>query len=168
MIVGEIPEATDVLVIGGGPGGYAAAIRSAQLGRSVMLVDRGEWGGLGGTCLQVGCIPSKALIAFANTTAEIRDGDYGITEMPAPDLARFGQRKRNLVGDLAEGVSGLMRHHGVVVLKGTARFAAPGRATVQGEKGMTHVEFQDAIVASGSRPTQLEKLPLDGVRVLDS
>lgn len=169
MVVGDIPDAADLLVIGGGPGGYASAIAGAQSGRSVILVDRDEWNGLGGSCLHVGCIPSKALIELARSATDARAtpglhvGDLSI------DLAGFQRHREAMVGNLAQGVAGLMKHYGVETIQGELRFTGPRRAVVTRTSDRPkHIEFTDAVIAAGARPVELPSVPFDGDRVLDS
>jgi dihydrolipoamide dehydrogenase len=170
-VVGEFADQVDLLVIGGGPGGYVAALRAAQLGREVTLVERAGPGGLGGVCLQVGCIPSKALI-------ELADGAHR-ARAPAPaglavrgvevSLERFQAWRAQLCGRLTRGVAGLLAAAGVRVVHGEARFNRPDRVAVRTpQDAATFFEFRHAIVATGSRPIELPGLPLDGHRVLDS
>lgn len=171
MVVGEIAEPADLLVVGGGPGGYVAALRAAQLGREVVVVERGGEAGLGGCCLHVGCIPSKALIELAHAAdqtrrmapAGLRVSDVGV------DLGAFQAWKGEIVAGLAAGVAGLFAKRGVRVVEGSLRFNRPDRAAVETPDGnVRFFEFQQAIVATGSRPTVLPSLPFDGERVLDS
>jgi dihydrolipoamide dehydrogenase len=172
MVVGEIAEHVDVLVVGAGPGGYVAAARAAELGREVMVVDRGgREGGLGGACLHVGCIPSKALIELAATLDHVRGlRSRGLVcEEPEIDLAAFQAHRREIVDGLAAGVAGLLRRHGARHVHGSLRFNRPDRAAVLLPSGMSlFVEFDHVIVATGSRPVALPGLPFDGERVLDS
>lgn len=173
MIVGTVPTQVDLLVVGGGPGGYTAAMHAARAGRSVTLVDRDDWGGLGGCCLHVGCIPSKALIELAE--AHHRSANGLVAGLPAAagavDLAAFQDGKTQMLGDLAGGVAGLMRQHGVTVARGSLRFTAAGRAVVTTDDGEQpqHIEFTDAIIATGSRPVRsVGGLEVDHDRILDS
>ncbi len=171
MIVGELAESVDLLIIGGGPGGYVAAIRAAQLGRAVTLVERTGPSGLGGVCLQVGCIPSKALIELANAVAQTRDrermglsvGEVGVS------LERFQSWRQEICGGLARGVSRLLTAAGVTVVPGHARFNRLDRVAVHTpEDTAIFFEFEQAIVATGSRSLELPGLPFDDRRVLDS
>jgi dihydrolipoamide dehydrogenase len=171
MVVGEMAEGIDFLVVGGGPGGYAAALRAAQLGREVVLVERDGAAGLGGTCVRVGCIPSKALIELAETrhrarSFEVAGLDVGSLDI---DLARFQTWKGGIVGGLSHGVETLLRHERVRVVSGTATFNKPSRVAVALPDGnVTFFEFHSAVVATGSVPMDLAVLPRDGVRVLNS
>ena len=134
----------DVIIIGGGPGGYVAAIRASQLGMTVALVEREE---LGGVCLNWGCIPTKALLHAADLLREIRHGaDFGIQAEPKVDLAAMVQRSRNVAGQLNKGVGGLLRKHKVTVIDGTARLAGEGRVQVTTADGGEEVLESDSIV----------------------
>jgi dihydrolipoamide dehydrogenase len=171
MVVGELAESADLLVIGGGPGGYAAAIRAAQLGREVTLVERNGDAGLGGVCLHVGCIPSKALIELA--TAAHRTTELEAAGLRADgvtvSLERFQAWRGELCARLSRGVGELLAHGSVRIVHGEARFNRPDRVAVHTpEDNVLFLEFQHAIVATGSRPIELPGLPPDGERVLDS
>jgi dihydrolipoamide dehydrogenase len=171
MVVGELAESADLLVIGGGPGGYAAAIRAAQLGREVTLVERSGPAGLGGVCLHVGCIPSKALIELASALQRTRELEAaGLSADGATvSLDRFQAWRRELCAGLARGVGDLLTKGGVRIVHGDARFNRPDRVAVRTpEDRVVFLEFEHAIVATGSRPAPLPDLPLDGARVLDS
>ncbi len=172
MVVGEIAESVDLLVVGAGPGGYVAAARAAELGREVVVVDRGgPEGGLGGACLHVGCIPSKALIELAHARAQttgmhaagLNAGDVSV------DLVRFQTWRQGIVDRLAGGVGGLFKRHSIRHLTGHLRFNKPDRAAVQTPDGnVKFLEFEHVILAPGSRPVELPTLPFDGDRVLSS
>ncbi len=175
MVVGEVATGTDVLVIGGGPGGYAAALRAAARGKSVTLVERDR---LGGVCLNTGCIPSKALIHAADLAASPAEAArFGVDLTATVDMARVQAWMGDVVRRLTGGVEQLLRAADVTVVDGTARFASPRRVAVwKGDAGARGVpesdarffEFGAVIVATGSRPVSLAGLPFDGRRVLDS
>ena len=172
MVVGEIAEPVDLLVVGGGPGGYTAAERAAELGRRVVLVDQdGREGGLGGSCLHVGCIPSKALIelasAFERTTSL---ASAGLTVAGAEvDLAAFQNWKQSIISRLEGGVRGLLKRHDVTVLNGRLRFNALNRAAVTTDSGVARfLEFKQAIIATGSSPAWPAALRPDGEQILSS
>jgi dihydrolipoyl dehydrogenase len=171
MVVGEIADSADLLVIGGGPGGYAAAIRAAQLGREVTLVERAGPAGLGGVCLHVGCIPSKALIelaAAAHRTRELEAAGLHADGISV-SLERFQDSSRELCAGLARGVGELLAQGGVQIVHGEARFNRPDRVAVRTpDDRVVFLEFEHAIVATGSRPAPLPGLACDGQRVLDS
>jgi dihydrolipoamide dehydrogenase len=171
MVVGELAESADLLVIGGGPGGYAAAIRAAQLGRRVTLIERNGAAGLGGVCLHVGCIPSKALIEVAG--AAQRTSELGGAGLKASDvsvsLPQFQAWRSELCARLARGVGELLARGEARVVHGEARFNRPDRVAVRtSDDRALFFEFEHAIVATGSRPIELPGLPFDGTRVLDS
>jgi dihydrolipoamide dehydrogenase len=162
-------ERFDVAVIGGGPGGYVAAIRAAQLGRTVALVDRSPV--LGGTCLNVGCIPSKALLEASEFVHLVRHGGavHGVRVGDVSfDLGEMMARKQQVVRELTDGIAQLMKRNKVRVLVGTGDVPEPGR--VQVSTGEGKVEFgADAIVlATGSLPVELPFMRFDGQRVIDS
>jgi dihydrolipoamide dehydrogenase len=172
MVVGEIAESIDLLVIGGGPGGYTAALRAAALGRDVTLVDTLGEEGLGGVCLRVGCIPSKALIEVADIrhrAAEFASAGL-VADIGAFDLEAWQGWKAGVVSTLTGGVAGLLRQAKVSVLRGRFRFLGPQRGVLDagGSAPPRFLEFRDAIIATGSAPRQLPHLPRDGARVLDS
>ena len=160
----------DFLVIGGGPGGYAAALHAAHLGRTVTLVDRRGEAGLGGVCLHEGCIPTKALLHLADRAAELdRFAAAGLRATDVRvDLAAFQEWKQQLIARLADGVRRLLAAAGVQVVAGDARFSSPQQVTLTAEAGETTVDFADAVLATGSRPVGPEGLPIDGSVVLDS
>jgi dihydrolipoamide dehydrogenase len=168
MVVGELAEAVDLLVVGGGPGGYAAAIRAAQLGREVTLAERGL---VGGVCLHVGCIPSKALIelaAAAHRTRELEAAGLDADGVSV-SLARFQAWRAELCAGLARGVEQLLADGRVRVVQGHARFNRPDRVAVETpDDRALFLEFEHAIIATGSRPIELPEIPFDGERVLDS
>ncbi len=158
----------DLLVIGGGPAGYTAAFRAADLGRSVMLVDR--WDQLGGVCLNVGCIPSKALLHAAKVIKDASDfSSHGIRfGAPQVDLDTLRQWKDSVVDRLTGGLGDLAKTRKVTVLRGTAVFTGPNHIDVEGSEGVRPVSFDQAIIAAGSEPVRLPFLPQDDPRILDS
>ncbi|MAE95890.1 MAG: dihydrolipoyl dehydrogenase [Deltaproteobacteria bacterium] len=158
---------TEVLVLGAGPGGYTAAFRAADLGKQVVLVER--YPALGGVCLNVGCIPSKALLHMAEVIEEaaaIREHGIDFGE-PRIDLERVRARKDEVVGALTRGLASLAQQRRVRVLTGEGRFVGPHEIEVEGEDGTQRVRFEHAIVAAGSRAVELPGLPEDP-RILDS
>ena len=166
MVVGEVAVGVDLLVIGGGPGGYSAALRAAAAGRTVTLVERDR---LGGVCLNVGCIPSKALIHVADTAALPEEtGAIGVDLQASLDLERAQNWIGDVVGRLTGGVEQLLRDAGVTVATGTARFATARRMAVTLGDDATFYEFGSVILATGSRTVELAGLPFDGERILDS
>ncbi|MDR1827301.1 MAG: dihydrolipoyl dehydrogenase [Methylobacteriaceae bacterium] len=141
---------TRLVVIGGGPGGYVAAIRAAQLGAEVTLVEKAA---LGGTCLNVGCIPTKALLHTAFLYEDMRAaGRRGINAQLTLDFAAVQTDKRRIVERLVGGVGSLMKSNGITVITGTAAFASPRSLTVTGAGEPRILEFDRAIIAAGSAP----------------
>jgi dihydrolipoamide dehydrogenase len=166
MVVGEVATGVDLLVIGGGPGGYSAALRAAAAGRTVTLAERER---LGGVCLNVGCIPSKALIHVADTAALPDEAAaIGVDLTAAVDMDRAQAWIGDVVGRLTGGVEQLLRDAGVTVATGTARFATARRVAVAQGDDAAFYEFNSVVLATGSRPVDLGSVPFDGQRVLDS
>lgn len=156
----------DVLVIGGGPGGYVAAIRAAQHGARVALAEKDS---LGGTCLNHGCIPTKALAGSAGLMAKFeRAGKFGIIlEPPTVDYARVLKHKNSTVGRLIRGVEYLMKQNKITVLRGAASFLARDKVQICGDKTQV-VRADKIIIATGSQPVMPAGFGYDGVKVLDS
>ena len=145
MVVGEVASPVDLLVIGGGPGGDVAALHAARLGRQVTLVESEA---LGGTCLNVGCIPSKALIEVADAVAAPgRVAGWGVSATTEVDMAGVREHLMTVVAALTSGVAGLLDRAGVQVVPGTARFSRPNRIAVEHDDDLKHLEFRHAIVA---------------------
>jgi dihydrolipoamide dehydrogenase len=156
-----------VAVLGAGPGGYTAAFRAADLGLRVALIDRGET--LGGVCLNVGCIPSKALLHVARVLAESEELSASGVSFARPEIDIDAMRgwKDGVVGRLTGGLAGLARQRKVEVIRGDGRLTGPNVITVQTADGETTVGFEHCIVAAGSSPSWLPDLP-DDERVMDS
>ena len=166
MVVGEVATPIDLLVIGAGPGGYTAALHATRLGREVTLVERDA---IGGTCLNLGCIPSKALIEVADAHAmSSRIRAWGIDSTSTVDMTQVRAHLHGVVQELTSGVNRLLSDAGVQVLVGHARFTRPGRVSVEPDDTVEFLEFTDVIVATGSRSIELPNLPLDGERVVGS
>jgi dihydrolipoamide dehydrogenase len=164
MVAGELPRSIDVLVLGGGPGGYTAAARAAELGKEVVLVESQR---LGGTCLNVGCIPSKALIGLAHDVRVIeRRATTGLVGSASVDLAASRAWTIGVLDELRDGVASMLAR--VEVVHGTGRLLASRRVAVEADDHVSHFQYRDLIIATGSRPVTLAALPVDGVRVLDS
>src|SRR5690625_3763687 len=166
MVVGDFPIEVDTLVVGAGPGGYVAAIRAAQLGQKVTIVDKGA---LGGTCLNVGCIPSKALIQ-AGHLADAAKGndDLGITtENVSIDFAKVQDWKGSVVNRLTSGVEGLLKGNKVDIVKGEVYFVDNNNVKVMNEKDSQTYTFKNCIIATGSSPIEIPSFPFSD-RVLDS
>ncbi|HZZ44857.1 MAG TPA: dihydrolipoyl dehydrogenase [Tepidisphaeraceae bacterium] len=158
----------DLIVIGAGPGGYVAAIRAAQLGMKVACVER-EY--LGGTCLNVGCIPSKALLDSSHRYAELKHGltNHGINVSGvALDLAKMLERKNKVVAANTNGVAFLFKKNKIDHVKGTGRIVKPGVVEVTGAAGKQTLECKNILIATGSAPVQLPALPFDGKNVISS
>jgi len=159
----------DVLVLGGGPGGYSAAFRAADLGLRVVLVER--YATLGGVCLNVGCIPSKALLHVAAVMDAVQHlGAAGIAYgEPRVDLAQLRTHKNQVVSRLTSGLAHMAKMRKVTVLRGTGQFVAAQQALIHASDGeQICVQFQRAIIAVGSRAVHLPFFPKDDPRVLDS
>ena len=156
MVVGDIATGTEVLVIGGGPGGYVAAIRAAQEGLDTTLVEKAAYGG---ACLNRGCIPSKALITGSGLAHEAGNAEFmGVHADPAVDMGKMVEWKDGVVDRLTSGVEKLCKANGVNLVPGTASFVDEHTARVAhgGEgQGSESIEFEHAIVATGSRPVQI-------------
>ena len=157
-----------LLVLGGGPGGYVAAIRAGQLGLDAVLVEQGgRDGGLGGTCLNVGCIPSKALIHAAETfhhaVEQSRGAPLGISvERPTIDLARTMEWKDGVVGRLTGGVGVLLKRHKVKILQGRGEMVDGKTCRVETDTGAQIVRAEHVVLATGSVPATLPSLPFGG------
>ena len=159
----------EVLVLGAGPGGYTAAFRAADLGAKVVLVER--WPMLGGVCLNVGCIPSKALLHAAKVIEEAHEmGENGVSfAAPTVDLDRLRGWKEGVVKRLTGGLGAMAKQRKVTVVTGVGRFASPNAVEVTAEDGATKlVSFDKAIIAAGSEPVTLPFIPHDDPRVIDS
>ncbi len=159
----------DVVVLGAGPGGYSAAFRAADLGMKTVLVER--YPTLGGVCLNVGCIPSKALLHVASVIDEARHfGELGITfEPPTIDLAKLRTHKEKVVGKLTGGLAAMAKMRKVTVVRGTGAFVDPFHLAVAGDDGRSQtIRFRQAIVAAGSEAVKLPFLPKDDPRVVTS
>jgi dihydrolipoamide dehydrogenase len=160
-------EHAALLVLGAGPGGYTAAFRAADLGLAVTLIER--WPTLGGVCLNVGCIPSKALLHAAKVIDEAAEmADHGIVfGKPKIDLDKLRGWKNSVVGKLTGGLEGLAKQRKVKVLRGTGKFLGPHLIEVQDASGSRRISFDHCIIAAGSEPVRLPFLPEDP-RIIDS
>ncbi len=169
MVVGTLQRSCQVAVVGGGPGGYLAAIRLGQEGRDVVLVEKEP--ALGGICLNEGCIPSKALLHAAEVyTATRHASEMGIEVSGVSlDVGRMVAWKDRIVKRLTDGVRTLSEKNGVEVLHGTARFTSPHDLEVLSADGeVVRLSFEEAIVATGSVPARVPGFELDGTRVIGS
>jgi dihydrolipoamide dehydrogenase len=157
----------DMVVLGAGPGGYSAAFRAADLGLNVVMVER--YATLGGVCLNVGCIPSKALLHVAAVMDEAgRLADHGVSfGAPQVDLEKLRGWKNKVVGKLTGGLAGMAKARKVTVLEGVGTFAGPNHLAVETKEGRKIVAFKSAIIAAGSQAAKLPFLPADP-RIVDS
>ncbi|MDE0137183.1 MAG: dihydrolipoyl dehydrogenase [bacterium] len=157
----------DVIVIGGGPGGYGAALYAHNFGLSVALVEKDE---LGGTCLLRGCIPAKSWLQSAEVYSTVRSaGEFGVvTGETSFDWPKALARKDRIVNGLVRGLSGLLRMRKVEVVKGTGRLAGPGRVEVDHDGATRVLEGRAVILATGSVPIELPGFPYDGERIVSS
>ena len=145
----------EVLVLGGGPGGYSAAFRAADLGKQVVLVER--FPVLGGVCLNVGCIPSKALLHTALVIHEAEElGQHGVSfAKPELDIDKIRAWKQSVTKTLNDGLAGLVKQRKVTLIHGTGQFTSANTVSVQSESGTTTIRFDQAIIAAGSHPTHI-------------
>lgn len=166
MVVGDFAIEVDTVVVGGGPGGYVAAIRAAQLGQKVVLVERDK---VGGVCLNVGCIPSKALISSSHRFQDAQDSeDMGVTvENVKLDFTKVQSFKESVVQKLVGGVESLLKGNKVEVVQGEAYFSSNNSIKVAQENSSQTYEFKNAIVATGSRPIEIPGFKF-GKRIIDS
>jgi dihydrolipoamide dehydrogenase len=168
VAVGDSDVQAQVVVLGAGPGGYTAAFRSADLGNNTVLIER--YPDLGGVCLNVGCIPSKALLH----TAEVINGAAAMAEhgvefgKPRISLAKLAGWKDAVVGQLTKGLAGLAKQRKITVLHGVATFVSPNVIEVAGADGVIRVGFEKAIIAAGSQATEIPSFPNDDPRLMDS
>ena len=160
----------DVVIIGSGPGGYVAAIRAGQLGLKTAIIEKDKE--LGGTCLNIGCIPSKALLTSSDhfSFAKKEAAKHGIViENPRVDLPTMQKRKDKVVKTLTGGVRQLMKTNKVMVLEGMGTIAAPGKVSVKSSGGETQeIETKNIVIATGSVPIELPFAKFDGQRIVSS
>ncbi|MCF2915541.1 dihydrolipoyl dehydrogenase [Pseudoalteromonas sp. Cn5-37] len=158
---------TQVVVLGGGPGGYSAAFRAADLGLEVTLVESRNT--LGGVCLNVGCIPSKALLHVAKVIDDAAEmSSHGVTfGKPEIDLDKIRSWKESVIGQLTGGLDGMAKMRKVKVVNGYGKFTGSNTIAVEGTDGTTTITFDNAIIAAGSQPVNLPFIPEDD-RVIDS
>src|SRR6202165_5231900 len=160
----------DVVIIGSGPGGYVAAIRAGQLGLKTPIVEKDK--DLGGTCLNIGCIPSKALLTSSDhfVFAKKEAGKHGIIiENASVDLAKMQQRKDKVVRTMNSGVRALMKTNKVTTFEGLGTITAPGKVSVKSSSGDTQeVETKNIVIATGSVPVELPFAKFDGKTIVSS
>lgn len=166
IIPGDIH--TDVAVIGAGPGGYTAAFRAADLGKKVVLIER--YSSLGGVCLNVGCIPSKALLHAAKVITDAEDAKaHGITFGEATlDIDQLRNWKESVIGKLTKGLKALAKQRKVEVIYGTAKFVNPYLIEVETDTGKKTISFENCIIAAGSSVTRIPGFPYEDSRMMDS
>ncbi|MCB1797658.1 MAG: dihydrolipoyl dehydrogenase [Gammaproteobacteria bacterium] len=159
---------TQVVVLGAGPGGYTAAFRAADLGKQVVLIER--YASLGGVCLNVGCIPSKALLHTAEVINEVAELEHmGVRyTQPRIDLDKMRAGKDKVVGKLTGGLGALAKQRKVQVVTGVAKFSDPRHMEVQTADGLTRVEFEQCIIACGSSAVKIPGFPNDDPRLISS
>ncbi len=159
---------TQVVVLGAGPAGYSAAFRAADLGLDTVIVER--FNTLGGVCLNVGCIPSKALLHVAKVIEEAKAvASHGVVfGEPQIDLDKLREFKQSVIGQLTGGLGGMSKMRKVDVVNGFGKFTGPNTIEVAGEDGVKVVHFEQAIIAAGSRPIQLPFIPHEDPRIWDS
>jgi dihydrolipoamide dehydrogenase len=166
-----VAEQFDLVVIGGGNGGYIPAIRASQLGMSVALIEKREGGHLGGTCLNLGCIPTKALLQTAAMLNDVNHGEeFGIkTNGVEFDYPTAAQRREQVVNQLRRGVQGLMKKNKIQVFNGTGSFVEPKKIRVEGNDGEEHeLEANFVLISTGSAVSSLPGLEFDGEKVISS
>jgi len=158
----------DLVVLGSGPGGYTAAFRAADLGLNTVLIER--YPDLGGVCLNVGCIPSKALLHAAKVIADTKEmSEYGIRfGEPKIDIDKLRGWKGKVVKQLTGGLAGLAKQRKVKVMQGIGRFTSPNQIAVDSNGKQTSIGFDQAIIAAGSQATHIPSFPHDDPRVIDS
>jgi dihydrolipoamide dehydrogenase len=166
-----VADKVDLVIIGGGNGGYIPAIRASQLGMSVALIEKREGGHLGGTCLNVGCIPTKALLQTAAMLHHAKNGEeFGVkTNGVEFDYPQAAKRREQVVNQLRRGVQGLMKKNKVTVYNGTGSFVEPKKIKVDGNDGETQeLEADYVLIATGSAVSTLPGLEFDGEKVISS
>lgn len=159
---------TQVVVLGAGPAGYSAAFRCADLGLETVIVER--YSTLGGVCLNVGCIPSKALLHVAKVIEEAKAlAEHGVVfGEPQTDVEKIRGWKEKVIKQLTGGLAGMAKMRKVQIINGYGKFSSPNTLIVEGEQGETMVTFEHAIIAAGSRPIQLPFIPHEDPRIWDS
>lgn len=165
---GDADIHAEVLVLGSGPGGYTAAFRAADLGKSVVMVERHER--IGGVCLNVGCIPSKALLHTAQIINEADEmGHHGVKfSKPKIDIRELAGWKDSVVNQLTGGLKGLAKQRKVSIVQGQGSFTSPNTLKVEGNDGDKTISFDNCIIAAGSRVTKIPVFPHDDPRMMDS
>ena len=171
-IAAAIPEGSDmhaeVVVLGSGPGGYTAAFRAADLGKSVILIEK--FNNIGGVCLNVGCIPSKALLHTAQIINEAEEiSRHGVVfGKPKIDIKKIVEYKDGIINQLTGGLAGLAKQRKVKIVTGYGKFTSPKTIDVEGVDGITTISFDDVIIAAGSSVMKIPGFPYDDERLMDS
>ncbi|MGD2052706.1 MAG: dihydrolipoyl dehydrogenase [Gammaproteobacteria bacterium] len=158
----------EVVVLGSGPGGYTAAFRAADLGKQVILIEK--YDSIGGVCLNVGCIPSKALLHTAQIINETEEmSAHGVTfGKPKIDINKLAAFKNKVIGQLTGGLAGLAKQRNVQIVTGTGKFTSPKTIEVTGKDGNKSISFDDAIIAAGSKVMRIPGFPYEDERLMDS
>lgn len=158
----------EVVVLGSGPGGYSAAFRAADLGKQVVLIEK--YNALGGVCLNVGCIPSKALLHVAKVITEAEEvSSHGVTfAKPKIDINKIRSWKESIIGKLTGGIGGLARQRKVQVVQGVGKFSSANSIVVATTDGNKTITFDNAIIAAGSSVARIPGFPYDDPRIIDS
>jgi dihydrolipoamide dehydrogenase len=167
MVVGDFTQKVQTVIIGAGPGGYVAAIRAAQLGQEVVVIEKEL---LGGVCLNWGCIPSKAMIEVSGLKKHLEKvGEMGlIVKDVSVDLNLLHKWKNGIAEKLRNGIGTLLEKNGIEVIYGFASFTEPGKILVASEHGIQRFEFKNLILATGSTPIPLSGIPFDHELIIDS
>jgi dihydrolipoamide dehydrogenase len=167
MVVGELAHEKDVVIIGGGPGGYHAAIRAAQLGKKVTLIEKNE---LGGVCLNEGCIPSKVYTSAASRLSLFKESnEMGIGDtLPNFDYQKLRTYQKKVISQLQNGVKTLIQANKIELLSGTGYFLSENRIGVEIDEHYEVLQFNQAIIATGSQPTKLQRVQPDGKKIFHS
>ena len=171
-VAAAIPEGSDkhaqVVVLGSGPGGYTAAFRAADLGKSVILIEK--FSKIGGVCLNVGCIPSKALLHTAQIINEAEEmSAHGVVfGKPKIDIEKIVANKNKIINQLTGGLAGLAKQRKVEIVTGYGKFTSPKTIDVEGADGTTTISFDDVIIAAGSSVMKIPGFPYDDERLMDS
>ncbi len=168
MVVGSLTVETDVVIIGSGPGGYVAAIRAAQLGKDVIVIEK--YKRIGGVCLHVGCIPTKALITSSDYFNTLKDlNSMGITvDNYSIDINKMNTWKQGIIDKLEHGIKALFDKHGIEVIEGIATFTSTNTISISGQSDVNTIKFKNAIVATGSSPIEIEGFKFDKENIISS